>query len=121
MNLRLGPGVKIIKYCMSKKSWPILYWKLLYKMCQDFLDIKRADIEVGRSLPDLYNLDLLREILLQSVLYVQEVLSNFHSMHNLNKTSWTYCIQTYVFGVDMAFKISVICRGVVTLVTCILV
>ena len=25
-------------YCLSKKSWPILYNKLLYKMVQDFLD-----------------------------------------------------------------------------------
>ena len=25
-------------YCMSKKPWPILYCKLLYKMGQDFLD-----------------------------------------------------------------------------------
>ena len=25
-------------YCLSKKSWPILYCKLLYTMGQDFLD-----------------------------------------------------------------------------------
>ena len=32
-----------IYYCMSKKSWPILYSKLLYKMGQDFLDIHMHD------------------------------------------------------------------------------
>ena len=30
-----------VKYCMSRKSWPNLYSNLLYKMCQDFLDIQR--------------------------------------------------------------------------------
>ena len=29
-----------IVYCLSKKSWPILYSKLLYKLGQDFLDIQ---------------------------------------------------------------------------------
>ena len=28
------------KYCLSKKSWPISYCKLLYKFGQDFLDIQ---------------------------------------------------------------------------------
>ena len=27
-------------YCLSKKSWPILYSKSLYEMGQDFTDIK---------------------------------------------------------------------------------
>ena len=27
-------------YCLSKKSWPILYSKLLYKLGQDFLGIQ---------------------------------------------------------------------------------
>jgi len=28
------------KYCMSQRSWPMLYNELLYKMGQDFLDIQ---------------------------------------------------------------------------------
>ena len=30
-------------YCLPKKTWPILYGKLLYKMDQDFLDSKREN------------------------------------------------------------------------------
>ena len=30
----------VLKYCMSKKSWTILYSYLLYKLGQDFLDVK---------------------------------------------------------------------------------
>ena len=39
----------ILSHCMSKKSWPILYRNLLYKMGQDFLDIKyifHCDVKV---------------------------------------------------------------------------
>ena len=30
----------LLEYCLSKKSWPISYCKLLYKFGQDFLDIQ---------------------------------------------------------------------------------
>ena len=36
---RLGHKVNLIEYCQAKKSWPILYSNLLYRMGQDFLDI----------------------------------------------------------------------------------
>ena len=40
------------RYCLSKKSWSILYSKLLYKMSQDFLDIKYTPYLYGRQDPE---------------------------------------------------------------------
>ena len=40
------PVFKNEKYCLSKKSWPSLHSKLLYKVGQDFLDILKYIIHV---------------------------------------------------------------------------
>jgi len=104
---------RVLSCCMSKKSWPILYSNLSYKIGQDFLHICHSSNVIGFHFFIAENkekddtkkklrLFMISEPFTNCILCVQRNVSNIRS--GIDETSWTHSIKPVLTDENQAFK-----------------